>query len=87
MTPNDLEILHSYYISTQPVRHERFGAPVVQEAIENFVTNGILQQYNTSDRYTITEKGKVFMRMILKTPRPVKVDRWFDPLRNKIIHE
>jgi len=75
-TPNDLEVLLHYYVSPTP--HPRLTASAVQESISRFLTNGILEKSDVWDSgYTVTNRGKAWLEMLLATPYPVYV--WADP--------
>ena len=57
------------------------------DAINKLIQNGILDRHNKYDlsankpydytHYTLTEKGKAFVEMILNTPYPIQ--SWTDP--------
>jgi len=87
LTPNDLEILIHYYVYRSP--HPRIETPAAIEAIDRFVSSGILIKKEScwvaagAPRYTywVTEKGKVWMSMILNTPYPKTI--WIDPRTNE----
>ena len=88
MTPNHIDILIHYY--TTPGDHPRIDAPAVEQTIEEFVSDGILwssygsvklvndKVTNHENKYYITEKGKVWLLMILKTPYPTLKKIWVD---------
>ena len=74
-TPNDLDVLLHCYIS--PEKHPRSYAPAVEEAIRNFIVDSILLPTDQEGIFTVTEKGKVWLEMILDVPYPVQ--RWGKP--------
>lgn len=85
MTPNDLEILIHYYTSSKP--HPRLSAPAVKASIEEFLAFGILKlredisagthaDITKLGMYRLTDKGRAWLSMILKTPYPKQV--WID---------
>ena len=86
MTPNHLDILIHYY--TAPGDHPRIDAPAVEQAVEEFVSDGILwedrdkirmgNRPSNCGKYCITEKGRVWLLMILKTPYPTLKKIWID---------
>ena len=50
--------------------------------LNNLVARGVLQQDPTSETgWSLTEKGVVYVRMMLATPEPVRIDTWKDPRR------
>ena len=92
LTPNALGILIHYYVSALP--HPRIEAPAVIEDIDNFVSSGILIKRNTRNittgeplnhTYWVSEKGKVWLTMILSTPCPKTI--WVDPRTNEEVKE
>ena len=91
LTPNALEVLIHYHTCRSP--HPRLEAPAVKDDIHYFVDSGIFVKKDLcnitgpSSQYTycVTEKGKAWLTMILRTPCPV--NRWTDPRTNGIIKE
>lgn len=72
MAPNDLEILIHFYVS--PAQHPRQGA--VDHDCERLEELGVLRLTGHNTKYSITGKGKAWMRCILDTPFPQNV--WLD---------
>lgn len=82
MSPSDLEVLLHYHRTSMP--HPRWDAPAVIGAIDGFLKDGIIveNQENRIKTYTITDKGKAWLTMILKTPMPLTA--WVDE-NNKVV--
>lgn len=81
-TPNHIDILLHYYACA--IEHPRRGAPAVEEAINHFVSEGILEKNDhkiKGDRreFITTEKGDFFVEMILSTPLPKTRKEFYDP--------
>ncbi len=68
MTPSDLEILVHCHVSPDP--HPRLHAPAVKDAIRQFLADGIIKRVSV-DIYGSTERGEMWLEMILDTPMPV----------------
>jgi len=75
MTPNDIEVLLHYHVS-QSV-HPRINAPAVKDAIQKWVSEGILIQDMETEIYRTSYRGSVLVKMLCDTPMPIKV--WSDP--------
>jgi len=70
MTPNCLTILIHYYVCPEP--HPRIGAMACQKTVKIFIDDGIFEVVaDRKDMYVVTEKGRAWIRMILKTPYPI----------------
>jgi len=81
ITPNHLDVLLHY--NCTPARHEREDAPAVQEAIELFIADGILDCIPASKSgYRVTEKGHAWLCAILSVPYPTQA--WLDAAGNVI---
>lgn len=77
-TPNLLEVLLHYHVSPDP--HPRIDAPAVQGAIDAMLHEGILQSDLSRDsQYALTERGEVWLKMLLDTPLPIRLEVWVDP--------
>lgn len=72
MTPNDLEVLIHYFTSS--TEHPRKTAPAVIVSINRFLNDGIFERTDSS--IIVTERGGVWLDMILETPYPVM--KWVD---------
>jgi hypothetical protein len=79
MTPNDLDILIHYYVC--PDIHERYYAPAVMESCREFVQSGIFVSSGEDGIFSVTEKGRAWMELILNTPMPIL--KWIDPREEK----
>ena len=73
--PMAIEVLLHYHYS--PLSHPQIHAPVVKQAIERFVKDGIFM-YDTGkdNQYRLTQKGTAWLNMILNTPYPEQ--QWID---------
>lgn len=75
MTPCDLEVLIHCYVS--PIVHPHITAPAVQNAIAQFLDDGIIVPDGSEGGFSPTAKGKAWLKMILATPQPEQ--KWIDP--------
>lgn len=78
MTPLELEILIHCYVCSEPF--PRAHAPAVEEATDRFVAHGIIESAPGNRCYMVTEKGGVWLKIILRTPMPKAV--WMDAQGN-----
>ena len=87
MTLSELEVLIHCYISTGP--HPRHTAQPIREALQRCLSSGTIyvRRHDGDDTYAsvfqTTEKGRIWLNMILATPEPVKV--WVDPRERRDI--
>lgn len=78
MTPSDIEVLLHFYTCPEP--HPREDAPAVRDAINGFLTAGLLIRRPSSrpcDVYEVTDGGRMLVEMLCATPFPER--RWVDP--------
>ncbi len=82
MSPLEIGILLHYHISPVDYRDGDFTAPAVRNAIDEFVSNGMLgpsvggeTQYSAA--YQITDKGRFYVDALCSVPLPVAT--WFIP--------
>jgi hypothetical protein len=70
MSPRLLAILLHYYFSAAEYE------PGFQGEIDSLISAGLLMQFDRgSPKYGITERARVYLKMLLETPFPV----WADP--------
>ena len=83
MTPNDIDVLLHYHVSLR--LHERADAPAVEEAVQRFLRDGILE--HNGDFYDTTARGKAWVEMILRVPYPRLewVEKWVDEKGTEIL--
>ncbi len=65
-SPLEIELLIHFYACAED--HPRRNAPAVEEAICNFVLDGIFEL--RSNRIQVTEKGRAWLKVILSTEYP-----------------
>jgi hypothetical protein len=82
MTPNDLDVLIHYHVSVEP--HPHSTSPAVKDTTLRYVKDGVFKERVipgsaafTTSQYSLTEKGKAFLQLILATPYPMPT--WTDP--------
>ena len=81
-SPSDIDVLIHYYVSPKP--HPRESTPAITSAIKRYLNDNILKINTVSDSgYNVTEKGAVWLHIILNVPYPKQV--WSDKEGN-IIH-
>lgn len=75
--PNEIDVVMHYHCRCDP--HPRQHAPAVQEAIEFFLREGILDTAPPDDGrgYLVTKRGEAWIELILSTPMPESA--WVDP--------
>jgi 5-keto 4-deoxyuronate isomerase len=73
MTPVDLEVLLHCHYKTEMLSN----APSYQRAKNRFISAGIIEACGGGCGYTTTERGKVWLSMLLETPYPTA--SWADP--------
>ena len=73
LTPNELDVLIHYYVSPKP--HDRFDAPAVKDAINDFIDSGVIEPQG-HEHFRLTEKGQAWLKAILDTPIPKQ--QWVD---------
>jgi hypothetical protein len=85
MTPLKIEILLHYYCSPEEYREGDLSAPAVEEAIEWFLDNGLLELADHRDKekcggsFRATDRAKALIEAWCNTPLPVSV--WVIPER------
>lgn len=79
ITPSDIEFL--IHCHARPEPHPRFDAPAIQDAIQKFLQDGIIESYGTKKMYCTTMKGKTWLLMLQNTPYPELI--YVDPRVNK----
>lgn len=78
MSPIKIEIILHYYHAVDDYRGGDFSAPVVSEALNDFISVGILTQLDDpAPEYAITEKGRAYVEALMGVPFPVNV--WMSP--------
>ena len=77
MTPNELDVLLHYHTFIE--EHPRLKAPAVQDALKNLIKKELLtvEKGEKKGIYHSTERGKIWLEMILSTPLPIM--KWSDP--------
>lgn len=71
MTPCEIEVLIHCHVS--PSRHPRANAPAIQEAIQHFVKNGLIEivrREGYCDTYKTTKKGEAHIEQLCSMPWP-----------------
>ncbi len=78
----EIDVLLHYYVF--PEAHPRMSIPSVQEAIHALKGHyGLLMDgdvTNITNIFDVTDKGVVFIKMLLETPLPEQV--WADPRKH-----
>lgn len=72
MRPIELDILLHFYCIAEPYHRP---SDAYHEVVEQFLEQGLIKSDNGPSGFVCTEKGNVFVKMILNTPLPV----WADP--------
>jgi hypothetical protein len=69
MSPSHIEfLLHCYY---SPQKHHRIDAPAIQEAIEEFLKDDLIEiEVGEPEIYSTTDRGKAHVRQLCKLPLP-----------------
>lgn len=80
--PNDLTVLIHYHVS--PEIHPRHDAPAVQESINEYTIDGILERDENGCHRT-TEKGRAYVKLLCSIPYPEM--EYVNPLTKEIINE
>ncbi len=72
MTPNDIDVLLHYYVSS--TEHPRINSPAVKETIHNFIDNGLIQSTDVvgQHQYETTPKGSAHVAQLCALPWPTK---------------
>ncbi len=78
-TPNDINVLMHYYAC--PESHPRAGSVAVRGSVDLFIQDEILTS-NDDNEIRVTDKGRAWIEIILRTPYPNQV--WIDENGNKI---
>jgi hypothetical protein len=75
-TPNDIDVLLHYHSSPRP--HPRVHAPAVQDTINMYLNDGILEEAGDpgEECYATTEKGKAFVKIVCSAEYPEL--KWVD---------
>lgn len=69
MTPNAIEILLHCYLTPMP--HPRRDAPAVQEAIEAFLVEGLIEaEPGSPGGYRTTDRGTAHVKQLCNLPLP-----------------
>lgn len=77
MTPLGIEILMHYQTRASDYRDGDFSAPAVREAMDYFVSAGLLREVMSTHRYEATEGCRVFVEALCRVPVPVQ--KWVIP--------
>ncbi len=73
MTPIEIEILLHYRYRPSDFRDGDFSAPAVRNAIERFLTLGLLEPWAEEDRsYRLGSRGEAYVNALCAMPLPVR---------------
>lgn len=73
LTPLHLEILLHHFVSTVAFRHDN---ECVQNARNDLMTLELLDSYEASGFFLVTDKGKAWLEHVLATPMPTHKWVW-----------
>ena len=87
MSPLKISILLHYYCIGEDYRDGDFSAPAVQQALDDFCEEKMLQPMvndhrhgpNDTRHYEIAERGEVFVKALQELPLPVPAPAWRMP--------
>lgn len=73
LTPLHIELLVHYFSSCEPFPREN---SVIGEYRENLVENGLIRSTMQGGKFSISEKGQVFVKSMCATPLPKQRTIW-----------
>lgn len=85
MTPFELQFILHYHSSGEDIRGGDFSAPIMEETVERFIGDGLIERTSEDERATDkhpmklkpTVKLHAFVELLCRTPLPQLV--WVDP--------
>jgi hypothetical protein len=70
MTPCEIEVLIHCYVSPAP--HPRIDSGAVSDAINTFLSEGLIEPVGQANRYDTTPRGVAHISQLCSTPFPVQ---------------
>lgn len=84
LTPLKLNLLMHVYAIAEPFNHP--DAPAWYSARSELVMNNLIDVSNKSPcGYSLTQRGRAFVKLILSTPMPEYITVYVDPRTTEVI--